>query len=134
MIRKNSVFLIAAIIALAASTTPAAELHVGPGETYTTIQSAIDTAEPNDIVIVADGTYTGDGNRDLDFNGKAITVRSQNGPENCIVDCQGTSNEPHRGFHFHSGEDVNSRIEGLTITGGYSADNGGAFLCVGGSP
>jgi hypothetical protein len=31
-------------------------------------------------VIVADGTCTGTGNRDIDFGGKAITVRSQNGP------------------------------------------------------
>ena len=35
---------IAAIIAIAASAAPAAELHVGPGENHTTIQSAIDAA------------------------------------------------------------------------------------------
>ncbi|MHC4647975.1 MAG: BACON domain-containing protein, partial [Planctomycetota bacterium] len=75
-----------------------------PTAEYPTVQAAIDGATNGDVVIVADGVYTGAGNRDIDFGGKAITVRSENGPANCIVDCQGTAPEPHRGFYFHSGE------------------------------
>ena len=39
-----------------------------------TIQAAIDAASGGDTVMVSDGTYTDEGNRDLDFKGKAITV------------------------------------------------------------
>ena len=44
---------------------------------YPTIQAAIDDANNSDIVLVAPGTYTGDGNRDIDFRGKAITLRTR---------------------------------------------------------
>jgi predicted outer membrane repeat protein len=100
---------------------------------YDTIQAAIDSAEDGNVVIVADGTYTGEGNRDIDFQGKAIIVRSQNGPENCIIDCQGTEIESHRGFYFQSGEASSSVVEGFTITGGY-ADFGGAIEITSSSP
>lgn len=42
------------------------------------IQLAIDFPEGGDTVIVFDGIYTGIGNRDIDFKGKAITVQSAN--------------------------------------------------------
>ncbi len=63
---------------------PAATIHV-PGD-QPTIQAGIDAAMDGDIVLVADGTWTGVGNRDIDFLGKAITVRSENGPDSCIID------------------------------------------------
>ncbi len=102
-------------------------------EQFNTIQSAIDAAVDYDIVLVADDTYTGDGNRDLDFYGKAITVKSENGPENCIIDCNGTEEQYHRGFFFHSGEDVNSVVQGFTITNGCASSfpyiSGGGIYC-----
>jgi len=78
---------------------------------YPTIQEGIDAAVINDIVLVADGTYTGDGNKNLDFNGKAITVRSKNGPESTIIDCEGSG----RGFYFHSHENIGAKVKGFTI-------------------
>ena len=106
---------------------------------YPTIQAAIDEVCFGEmVIIVADGVYTGPGNRDLDFLGKAITVRSENGPENCIIDCEGTEGQPHRGFSFHNGEDNATVLEGFTITDGYGPDvtvpwgaasAGGAILC-----
>jgi parallel beta-helix repeat protein len=98
---------------------------------FDAIQEGIDAAADADTVLVLDGTYTGAGNRDLDFGGRLITVRSENGPENCIIDCQGSG----RGFHFHSGETAASAAAGFTITSGYLFEEHGAGLyCVGSSP
>ena len=55
-------------------------------------------AADGDTVLVAPGTYL----ENLDFRGKAITVRSQAGnPVQCIIDCEGSHEDMHRGFHFH---------------------------------
>jgi len=95
---------------------------------YDAIQEGIDAASASDIVLVSDGTYTGDGNRDLDFNGKAITVQSEIGPENCIIDCQGSDVENHRGFYFHMAENQSSVVQGFTIQNGYD-DSGAGIYC-----
>ncbi|MCP4712469.1 MAG: hypothetical protein GY869_27920, partial [Planctomycetes bacterium] len=95
---------------------------------FATIQQAIDYAFDGMIIIVADGVYTGDGNRDLDFNGKEIILRSESGPENCIIDSQGISTESHRAFHFHNNETSNSVLEGFTITGGWSTEGAGIYI------
>ena len=100
----------------------------GPAD-FNNIQAAINDANDGDIVLVADGTYTGDGNRDIDFKGKAITVKSLNGPETCIIDCNGTRDDQHRGFYFHSNEDENSVLQGFTITNGYTSLGGGGINC-----
>lgn len=106
--------------------------HDGPVD-HTTIQAAIDASVGGDTILVAPGTYTGDGNRDIDFKGKAITVRGETGSGTCIIDCQSSEAEPHRGFHFHSGEDERSVLAGVSIIHGY-AEFGGGILCEFGSP
>jgi pectin methylesterase-like acyl-CoA thioesterase len=45
----------------------------GPAD-FSTIQAAIDDAVDGDVVEVKPGTYTGEGNRDIDYKGKGITV------------------------------------------------------------
>ena len=82
---------------------------------FATIQAAIDSASNGDIVEVSAGTYTGDGNWDIDFRGKAITVRSEAGPSRTTIDCSG--HEGHRGFYFHRGERQSSVLRGFTIIG-----------------
>ena len=95
----------------------------GPAD-FNNIQAAIGDSNNGDIIVVNPGIYTGDGNRDIDFLGKAITVRSidPNDPNivaATIIDCNGTEEEPHRGFFFHRGEDANSIVGGFTITNGF---------------
>ncbi|MGI4789571.1 MAG: Ig-like domain repeat protein [Janthinobacterium lividum] len=89
---------------------------------YTTIQAAINASVNGDTVLIADGTYTGPGDVDLDFGGKNITVTSQNGATRTIIDCQGSSSASHRGFYLHSGE-TSAIISGLTIQNGYEIGN-----------
>jgi hypothetical protein len=103
-----------------------------PTSAYPTIQAGINAANTEDTVLVANGTYTGAGNKNLDFGGKAITVISENGPNNCIIDCEGNG----RGFWFYSGEGSNSILSGFTITNGNALDipGGGGILCNESSP
>jgi len=129
-------FSLVALIATMAGTTFGATLVVRPdgsGE-YPTIQSAIDAAVDGDVIKLTNGTFTGDGNRDLDFLGKAITVRSHSGvPALCTLDCEGSAAQPHRGFIFRSDEGAESVLHGLTIAGGH-AEFGGAILGEDGAP
>ena len=101
---------------------------------YATIQMAIDASVGGDVVLVAPGTYTGDGNLDITFRGKAITVRSEDGPQTCIIDCKGTEDNTHRGFFFHASEDANSILQGFTVTNGCIRQDGGAIYCNMSSP
>jgi hypothetical protein len=66
---------------------------------YDSIQKAIDAAVAGDTVLVADGTYAGDGNHDNDLKSKAITVRSSGGPYRCVIDCKGTETNFKRAFY-----------------------------------
>ena len=97
------------------------------------IQTAVDWTVNSDTILVTPGTYTGTGNRDIDFAGKSIVLLSQGGPEITTIDCGGTAGDPHRGFSLHSGEDSTTVIEGFTIRGGYDDQNGGALWCDGAS-
>ena len=80
---------------------------------YSTIQAAIDACNTGDTVNVAPDTYNGLGNRNIYFRGKAITVRSETGPENCIIDGEGYGAP---GFLFTNAETENSVLDGFTIT------------------
>jgi hypothetical protein len=91
---------------------------------YTRIGSAISAAQSGDTVLVAPGTYTGLGNRDIQLFGKDIILRSESGPEVTIIDAQGTESENHRVFLINMHETEACRVEGFTITGGYSLDLG----------
>lgn len=117
---------------------------------YPTIQAAIDAAVEGDTVELQPGVYTGEGNRDIGFKGKTITVRSidphdPNVVAATIINCNGTVAEPHRGFTFRSGETPLSVLSGLTITNGYGPKEvfpympsyisvGGAIACEDSSP
>ena len=96
-----------------------------------TIQAGIDAAVNGDTVLVADGTYTGTGNRDMNYNGKAIVVMSANGPEVTIIDLENSG----RAFYFGNGEDSTSILSGFTIRDGNTGGNHGAAIrAQGGSP
>ena len=83
------------------------------GAWYDNIQSGIDASKDGDEVIVREGVYKIQSQ--LDFNGKAITLRSESGPERTTISCFSC-----RAFFFHNNEKNNSVLKGFKITSGYS--------------
>ena len=93
----------------------------GSGD-YETIQEAIDAAPDYAVIELCDATFEGAGNRDIDFLGKPITVRSQSGdPMTCVVAANGTPEDPRRAFRFASREGPETTVSGITIAGGLLA-------------
>jgi len=103
---------------------------------FPTIQAAVDAALDGDVIELSDGVFIGPGNRDIDYLGEAVTIRSQSDlPEVCVIDCEGSPADEHRGFIFQSGEGPESGLEDVTITNGFIASGewplnaGGGILC-----
>jgi parallel beta-helix repeat protein/predicted outer membrane repeat protein len=92
---------------------------------FGTIQAALDAADDLYTIIVRDGTYNPP--RDwLNFEGKTLTLRSENGAESCIIDCESGG----YGFVFDHGESDASVVDGFTIT---NAGHHGIY-CLNSSP
>ena len=82
--KTAAVILAAGLAAVAAQARVITVDNDGPAD-FNNIQAAIDDANDEDEVVVADGVYAGE-NDWFSFRGKAITVRSANGPAKCILD------------------------------------------------
>lgn len=118
-----------------------------PGQ-HLTLRAAMEAASHGDEIVVAPGIYSGSENCDLDFDGKSITIRGTSPFDpavvaSTVIDCRGNDTDPHRAFDFRSGEGNESRLVGLTISGGFAPitqigwwpkRTGGAILCIGSSP
>ncbi len=107
--------LICAVTVLAVSTVQADTINVPADQP--TIQAGINAAVNGDEIIVAPDTYL----EAINFLGKAITLRSSDGPE--VTTINGVSG------YFHmvlcvSGEGADTVFDGFTVTGG-KADGGG---------
>ena len=76
---------------------------------FQTIQDGLTMASSGDIVQVADGTYSGSNNTNLGFSGKAVTLRSQNGPEACVRPAA------LKAFYPHELETTATVVEGFTL-------------------
>ena len=136
---KTCIIILSALLVLALLAYPTALgartwyiLPDGTGDAPT-IQAGIDSASNGDVVELADGMYMGQGNYEIDFLGKAITVRSHFGnPDQVIIDCWGVPS--HRGLFFQSGEGPGTVLEGVTIRRAETWGRGGGIRCDGGSP
>jgi hypothetical protein len=104
----------------------------GSGD-FPNLQQAIAGASSGDILDLAAGTYTGGGNRNLDFAGKALRVRAPAGPAATVLDLTGTMDD--QGLIFQSGEGPGTAIQGITVRGALSqGESGMGVQCIGTSP
>ena len=132
MINKTSlsVFFVAILSTICLNSKNGAATVYVSLVTDTTIQEMINAAEEGDTVLVASGTYKGDGNRDLSFHGKNIFLLSEKGSEYTIIDCEALG----RGFNFNSGETFNASISGFTVRNGLSDYRGASIYICNSSP
>ncbi len=125
---NKTIITIACFIVVLTANSALGTIRYVPEE-YANIQDAILACQDFDTVVIAPGRYTGPGNRNISFKGKAITVRSTDPASSqiindTIIDCEGQG----RGFTFYMGEKADSTLSGLTITNGYGL-LGGAIYC-----
>ncbi len=116
-----------ALFSLCSTLAFAATIHVPADQR--TIQAGIDISQNGDVVLVDAGIYKGEGNVNLDFKGKQITVKSCNGPETTIIDCE--EKLETRGFHFQNSETAASVLDGFTVK---DVIHKGAIFCFYSSP
>ena len=93
-----------------------------PGQ-YATIQEAIDASVDGDTILVAAGSFSGDGNTNIKLRNKPVILQSEKGPDSTIIDCRGALAFPRRGFIIYSGEDSTTVIEGFTVLGGRATES-----------
>ena len=119
----STIVTILFISTLSAFPAFAATIHV-PGD-HATIQDGIHAAADGDLILVAPGTYV----ENIDFIGKAITVRSWDGADVTIID----GNRVGSVVVFANGETEGAIINGFTIRNG-AAEYGGGIYCNNSSP
>jgi parallel beta-helix repeat protein len=96
----------------------AADIFVGPGETYTSIQSAVTAANPFDTITVRDGIYT----ENIDVTVDNVTIRSENGSANCVVNASASSD------HVFEVTADYVNISGFTVQNATGTGKAGIYL------
>ncbi len=81
---------------------------------FDTLAEGLAAADDGETICAADGVYTGAANKNLSFQGKAVTLTSTGALGGVVVDCESDG----RGFLFEQGESSNSVLRGFAIRKG----------------
>lgn len=116
---SNKILISICVILLSIEFASAATLNVGQGQTYSTIQSAIDAAKTGDVISVAEGTYSE--NLVVKTNGISIIGKDK---EKTIIDGKKT------GSTIKIDQANNVKVSGFTIqnSGGSGQSDAGISL------
>jgi len=86
------------------------------GERFSDIQTAVDTANPNETLLIGPGTFTQSGT--LDINTEGLTLRTSAGADKTVINDDGSiddSSNPDPEFALIKTTAPNTTVRGLTI-------------------
>jgi len=110
--RESAVKITHTLIASLIITSVAFSATIYVPDDYPTIQAAINAAVNDDAIIVRPGTYL----ENIDFLGKAVWLKSEQGPEVTIID----GNQARSVVTLKRGEPRTAVLEGFRITNGHT--------------
>jgi serine protease len=108
----------AVLVSVLAGSATAATINVPADQP--TIQDAINAASNGDAIVVAPGTYK----ENIDYHGKAVTIRSSSGAEQTIIDGGNAGTT----VTFDTGETSASVLTGFTIQNGSASFGAGMSM------
>jgi len=100
------IILSTTLLSIIVNPTEALSATIYVPDNYSTIQEAVNAANPSDTIIVRDGTYT----ENIDVN-KTLTIQSENGADSTIVQAANS------GDHVFGVTADNVEINGFTVKG-----------------
>jgi len=109
--------VLAATAALAPAAAVADTWFVTPDGSgdFPTIQDAIAAAAAGDVILLADGVFTGEGNCNIRYLGKNVVVRSASGnADACVIDGEYLGMF-ESGVHFTDGEGPEAVLRDVTV-------------------
>ena len=110
--------MITAIVILILITLPCSASIINiPSDEYPTIQAGVDASVDGDTVLLAPGTYTGEGNKNVYVTDRDIVIMSAGDPEDCVIDCE--EEEGNRAFLLEYGNEKEITFIGITFANGY---------------
>ena len=113
---KRHITLALALWFVFCGTVSAVELHVGSGQTYSTIRGAVDVAGDGEVIIVHAGSYT----ENVDVN-KRLTLEGEGADAVTVTAASSAS------VFWVTADYVN--ISGFTVTGAGGYEMSGIYLC-----